>query len=176
MLVLSPGCEESIVAGRFPGRDLYPQALKGAAFRLAPGKGQQAASPQALLRVLVVDDDQDSADSFAMLLKIWGHECRRVYDGPAALEMSFGFQPDVVLLDLAMPTINGFEVARKLRPPICRNGAMLIAVTGYVDAKHRLLCEQAGFDAFLAKPVKLEVLEDMLLVQKTRLAKLSITC
>jgi CheY-like chemotaxis protein len=123
-----------------------------------------------MLRVLIIDDNKDAADTFALLVRIWGHECRRVYDGSEAVKISSAFRPDVVFLDLGMPKIDGFAVARQLRPQLLHTGAMLIAVTGYADREHRLLCEQAGFAQFLPKPVDPEIVGTLLLSEKNRRA------
>ena len=173
MLVLPRNRKDSFAMGSFFGDDSSPKEpmpkdSSVIAVRLADVTRPIGPSRQTLLKVLIVDDNRDSADSCATLVKIWGHECRHAYDGATALEMSVEFQPDIVLLDIGMPTMDGFDVARQLGPLIRRNGGKLIAITGYADHKHRLQCEQAGFDVFLAKPVDPEVLEKLLLVQSTR--------
>ena len=88
------------------------------------------ADPVRPLRILVVDDDHDSADSLALLVRAWGYETRTAYDGPAALGLVGDFKPDVVLLDLALPRLSGYEVARRIRAG-CPHPCVLIAVTGY---------------------------------------------
>jgi CheY-like chemotaxis protein len=117
-----------------------------------------------LLRVLVVDDNVDAADSLARLIKMWGHEVDVAYSGPAAVALTAAYQPDVMLLDIAMPTMDGYEVARRLRRQARFEHTLLIAVTGYVDEDHRLLGEEAGFDHHLSKPTSPQALKRMLLL------------
>ena len=106
-----------------------------------------------LLRVLVSDDSMDVADSLAMLVRLWGHEVCVAYDGVEALRMASAYQADVVVLDVAMSGLDGFQLARELRQHPRVKDALLIAVTGYADEAHRLLGEAAGFDHYLVKPV-----------------------
>src|SRR6476660_3409872 len=108
------------------------------------------------LRLLVVDDNRDAADSLAMLLGLWGHQARVAYDGPAALRAAEAEPPDAVLLDLALPGRSGYHLAEDLRP------AALIAVTGYADEGLREQARAAGFDHFFVKPVDLEALRGLL--------------
>jgi CheY-like chemotaxis protein len=122
------------------------------------------------VRVLVVDDYQDAADSLSILVKLWGHEVRSAYDGAAALRVIAAYQPDVLLVDLAMPKMDGCRLARQLRRQTHFKDALLIAITGYADKAHRLLCEEAGFDHFFAKPIELSTLENLLLLEQDRLA------
>ena len=118
------------------------------------------------LRVLVVDDDRDSAYNLSMLVNLWGGDARAAYDGVEALEMALVQQPDVVLLDLAMPKMDGCQVARRLRQQTAFGDTLLIAVTGWADHAHRLLCDEAGFDYCLIKPIDLDRLR--LLLQRER--------
>lgn len=103
--------------------------------------------------ILVVDDNRDSADSMAMLLSIMGHETRAVYDGQAAIELAHSFRPHIVLLDLAMPGLDGFQVLSRLRsmPELC--ATTIVAMTGFggEDAYKKSL--DAGFDEHITKPV-----------------------
>ncbi len=105
------------------------------------------------LRVLIVDDNADAASSLAMLLKIAGHQCRTAHDGPAALETAPEYRPDVVLLDIGLPGLNGYEVAKRLRRGAAFKNLTLIALTGYGSDADRRLSEEAGFDHHLVKPV-----------------------
>ena len=110
-------------------------------------------------RVLIVDDNQDAADSLAMLLAFEGHETEAVYSGSEALERVHDFRPDVALLDIGLPEIDGYELARRLRaiPEIA--GLRLVALTGYGQAEDLLRTRDAGFDGHLVKPVDLPALE-----------------
>ncbi len=126
-----------------------------------------------LLRVLVVDDDRDCADSLSTLVHLWGHDVQTAYNGAAALEMMGSRQPDVVLADLAMPEMDGCQMVRHLRRQTRFNHTLLIAITGWVDQVHRLLCDEAGFDLYLVKPIELDDLEKLLLGERDRLAPFS---
>jgi CheY-like chemotaxis protein len=110
-------------------------------------------SPLPARRVLVVDDNADAADSLAILLRMNGQIVRVVHDGMAALEAAQCEPPDVVFLDLGMPGMNGFEVARRLRQQPATENALLVAVTGWGQAEDRRRTHEAGFDHHLVKPV-----------------------
>jgi CheY-like chemotaxis protein len=115
-----------------------------------------------LLRVLVVDDNRDAADSLAILVKIWGHDARVAYDAAAALAMASAGRPDVLLTGIAMPTMDGCHLARRLRRQTRFTDTLLVAITGYADEAHRQLCDGA-FDHYLIKPVEPPALEQLLL-------------
>jgi CheY-like chemotaxis protein len=124
------------------------------------------------LRVLVVDDNRDCADSLSMLVNLWGNEVQTAYDGAAALAMTGGAStPDVVLLDLAMPEMDGCQMARQLRQQSRFTHTLLIAVTGWTDQAHRLLCDEAGFDHYLLKPIEVADLENLLRRARRRLTR-----
>jgi CheY-like chemotaxis protein len=118
-----------------------------------------------LLRVLVADDNRDAADVLSILVKLWGHDARQAYDGAAALQMAAAYQPDVLLLDIAMPKMDGFQLAQRLRRQARFQDTLLIAITGYAEEAHRLLGEEAGFDLYLSKPVEPSTLEILLLLE-----------
>jgi CheY-like chemotaxis protein len=104
------------------------------------------------LRVLVVDDNVDTVTTLALLVQESGHEVRTAYDGPAVLEAALDYRPNVVLLDIGLPGLNGFEVAKRLRQqPVLRN-AVLVAMTGYGRESDRRRSQEAGFDHHLVKP------------------------
>lgn len=109
-------------------------------------------------RILVVDDNEDARDSLDLLLRLDGHEIRKAADGPAALAAAPEFRPDVVLLDIGLPGMDGYEVARRLREQSSTRGALLVAITGYGQPDDRLRAEAAGFDHHLVKPVDPEAL------------------
>jgi CheY-like chemotaxis protein len=113
-------------------------------------------------RVLVVDDNQDSAETIAMLIELWGHQARIVHNGPAALTEAPDWRPEVVLLDIGLPGIDGYEVARRLRQEPVMAGALLIAMTGYGQERDRRMSSEAGFDHHLVKPVDPAVLQKLL--------------
>jgi len=110
-------------------------------------------------RVLVVDDNRDSAESLAALLGMLGHEVDQAYDGPAALETARTRFPDLVLLDIGMPGMSGHEVARRIRAEPALVGTTLIALTGYGTAEDRHESRAAGFDGHLVKPIDFEALQ-----------------
>jgi CheY-like chemotaxis protein len=112
--------------------------------------------------VLVVEDNLDSAQSLAELIELWGHEVRVALDGPAALEAAKEYKPEVVLLDLGLPFVDGFEVARRLRqdPKLAR--AQLVALTGYHQEEDRRRSRDAGFDLHLTKPIDCDHLARLL--------------
>ncbi len=120
------------------------------------------------LRVLVVDDDRDTADSFATLLKMWGYYPLVAYRSADALELSRDQQPDVVLLDIGLPGIDGYEVARRVRRQPGMAGAFLIAVTGYGQPGDHRVSRAAGFDLHLVKPVEPEELRGLLAGARAR--------
>jgi CheY-like chemotaxis protein len=105
-----------------------------------------------LLRVLVVDDNVDAAETLALLLKEEGNDVQTALDGPGALEAAVGFRPNVALLDIGLPTMDGYEVARQLRKDPTFNNMLLVAVTGYGQDIDRQRAHDAGFDHHLVKP------------------------
>ncbi len=108
-------------------------------------------------RVLVVDDNVDSAESLALLLQIEGHEVTSAYDGQTALATAQSFDPEVVLLDLGLPDIDGFQVARQLRQAEGPRRRLLVALTGFGRDSDRAEAMAAGFDKHLTKPVDPDV-------------------
>jgi CheY-like chemotaxis protein len=114
------------------------------------------------LRILVVDDNVDAADSIAMLLNMEGHETRAVNTARAALLAVPDFQPEVVLLDIGLPEMDGYEVARRLREQNGKHRMRLVAVTGYGQPADRRRAQAAGFDEHMVKPVEPTALQDFL--------------
>jgi CheY-like chemotaxis protein len=104
-------------------------------------------------RILIVDDNRDAADSMALLVETAGHSARTAYDGHQALDLASAFAPDVLLLDLGVPGLNGFEIARRIRRQPWGRKVALIAVTGWGQEQDRRRTKEAGFDAHLIKPV-----------------------
>ncbi|GAC1471400.1 MAG: hypothetical protein NVSMB9_17510 [Isosphaeraceae bacterium] len=118
--------------------------------------------PRATLRLLVVDDSQDSARSLARVLKLWGHDTRVVHDGPSAIEATFSESFDVVLLDIGLPGMDGYQVAEQLRERYGTAGPMLVALTGYGQEGDLARSRSVGFDDHLVKPVNLDRLRTLL--------------
>lgn len=110
-------------------------------------------SPSTARRILVVDDNLDGASSLAMLLKISGHETHLAHDGLAAVEAAERLQPDIVLLDIGLPKLNGFEACRRIREQPGSSGRILVALTGWGQEEDRRKSQEAGFDYHLVKPV-----------------------
>ena len=113
----------------------------------------------ARLRVLVVDDDRDCADSTALLLRQLGHESHSVSDAMSALSDAVAFRPQLILLDLAMPGKDGFALARDLRNINGLSELPIVALTGYADNRHRDAAGWARFDGYLVKPCGLNDLQ-----------------
>jgi len=120
------------------------------------------ASRETSRRILIVDDNTDSANSMAILQSRRGHVTRTASSGLEALRLAAEFLPEVVLLDIGLPGMDGFEVARRLRAMPALKSAVLIAMTGYASPEDRVTATQAGFDAHLVKPVDLEFLREWL--------------
>jgi PAS domain S-box-containing protein len=117
-------------------------------------------APPASRKVLVVDDNADSAESLAMILSLRGHEARTALDGQEALAVAREFRPEVVMLDIGLPGMDGYEVARRLRADY--DGILLVALTGYGQDEDRRRSKEAGFDHHLVKPVDFEVLQGVM--------------
>jgi len=114
------------------------------------------------LRVLVVDDNVDTATSMAMILRQSGHDVRTAHDGPTALEAATHYRPNVVLLDIGLPGLDGFEVAKRLRRQSALQNVVLVAITGYGTESDRQRSLEAGFDHCLVKPAKFEKVQEIL--------------
>ena len=112
-------------------------------------------------RILVVDDSVDSAETLGELLKIWGHEVLLAHDGPAAVAAARDYRPEVVLLDIGLPGMDGFAVATELRKEGTA-GRMLVALTGYGEQQDRDRAQKAGFDHHLVKPIDPDTLQKLL--------------
>jgi CheY-like chemotaxis protein len=127
-------------------------------------KTHSGITPQALVsrRVLVVDDNMDSAESLALLLRLAGHLVETAHDGETALESAERFQPDAILLDLGMPRLNGYEVCERIRGTSWGQSILIVAQTGWGQAQDRARTLEAGFDAHLTKPIDCELVQQML--------------
>jgi CheY-like chemotaxis protein len=134
---------------------------------------ETAKQPAQTSRVLVVDDNMDAADMLVMMLQMFGHEVQAAYTGQTALETAVEYQPDVVLLDIGLPDMNGYEVARHLRQQPQTKDVKLIAMTGYGQDSDRQRTQEAGFDHHLVKPADPQKLQDLLatLAKQPRSAK-----
>jgi PAS domain S-box-containing protein len=128
----------------------------------APMQTSQPVKRTQGMRVLVVDDETDGADTLAMVLELAEHTVQVAYDGPAALQALASFQPHVVLLDLGMPGMSGYEVARAIRRGDNGGGVHLVALTGWGQAEDKARASEAGFDIHLTKPVDIANLTQVL--------------
>jgi CheY-like chemotaxis protein len=111
---------------------------------------------------LVVDDNQDSANSLGLLAQIMGHEVRTAYDGPSALALATAFVPEVVLLDVDMPGMDGYEIAQRLRQLPALASTVLVAQTGWGQEEDFRRAKEAGFDHHLIKPLEMKDLQKVL--------------
>ena len=132
-----------------PGAASVTSAANG-----SPGRGRQ--------RILVVDDNVPSAECLAELIKHWGHETRLAHDGAVALDSAREYRPDVILLDIELPGMDGFAVARALRSDPRFLATTLLAMTGHSSEETTREAIDAGFDRHLVKPLELDDLEDLL--------------
>ncbi|MDB5866264.1 MAG: response regulator [Betaproteobacteria bacterium] len=135
-----------------------------------PASAAAARAEENALRILVVDDNQDSACSMTLLLELQGHQVHVAHAGQAALQIAGQFHPDVILLDIGMPGMNGYEVAKHLRSQAAFSETLLIAVTGYGRASDVKQTESAGFDHHLVKPIDYDKLQSLLEARSGRLA------
>jgi CheY-like chemotaxis protein len=125
-----------------------------------PGPAPQA--PAQRFKILVVDDNPDSALSLAMMLSIMGHETRTAHDGESAVATAESFLPDVVLLDIGLPKLNGYEVAQRIRETTWGASMYLIAVTGWGQDEDRQRSSEVGLNVHMVKPVEPAALEKLL--------------
>ncbi len=114
------------------------------------------------LRVLVVDDNAHSAESLALIIDLWGYETRIAYNGSQAIELARDFRPEIVLLDIGLPGMDGYTVARVFRGELSLRSTILLAMTGYGREEDQRKAVEAGFDRHLLKPLELDVLENLL--------------
>jgi CheY-like chemotaxis protein len=115
-------------------------------------------------RILVVDDNVDAAESLAMLIESWGYEVQIAHDGPMALQAAQRCFPGVIFLDIGLPGMNGYQVAKQLRQQPAFSKTLLVAITGYGQDKDRRDSKEAGFDHHLVKPVEPDELKQFLTV------------
>jgi CheY-like chemotaxis protein len=150
------GCEFIV---RLPA---VPSAVPGDD-RSAPG---QPTRPRSRRRILVADDNVDSAESLGQLLDLLGYEARTAQDGLQALEVAETFRPDVVLLDIAMPRLNGHDACRRIREQPWAGNTVVVAMTGWSPEDGKLRSLDGGFDHHLVKPVDPVLLERLLATLK----------
>ena len=122
----------------------------------------ESGRPHRPLQVLIVDDNADAADSLALVLGLWGYQVRVAYDGPAAIREAEAQRPDCLFLDIGLPGIDGYTLARDLRARPQLGRAKFIALTAYSDEAHLARARDAGFDHHLVKPADLAQIERLL--------------
>ena len=115
-------------------------------------------------RVLVVDDNRDAADSLARLIRSFGHEVKAVYDGTTALDEVGDFEPDMALVDIGMPGLNGYDTIAQLRERRGNVHLIAVAVTAWSRDEDKVRAYESGFDLHVAKPMTLEKLKELLLL------------
>ncbi len=120
------------------------------------------ADPLNRFRILVVDDNEDAADTLAMLLRMWGHDVHTAYSGEDALESARDYRPDCMLLDIRMPGMDGYTLARRLRQEPSLRQSQLVALSAYSSEEHGRRAREAGFDHWLVKPADPKALEGLL--------------
>jgi CheY-like chemotaxis protein/two-component sensor histidine kinase len=164
LAALHGGTVEVVSAGANQGSEFIVRLPAAAPREAAPDKDAAGtrAGHAARRRVLVVDDNRDATETMSMLLGVWGHDTRSANDGPGALTVAAAFQPEVVLLDIGLPGMDGYEVARQMHAlPGLRN-AVLIAMTGYGQEEDRMRSRSAGFARHLVKPADPSALRQLL--------------
>jgi signal transduction histidine kinase/integral membrane sensor domain MASE1/CheY-like chemotaxis protein len=153
LVELHGGCAEARSAGPGLGSEFIVRLPVVPAPALAPESGTGLAAPFGPgCRILVVDDNRDSAESLGMMLRVVGHDIRTAHDGLEALQAAAAFQPQVVLLDIGLPKLNGYEVSRRLRQEPWGKEVLLIALTGWGQEEDRQRALEAGFNHHLTKP------------------------
>jgi signal transduction histidine kinase len=131
--------------------------------RVAQSSGPpKAEAPPSARRVLIVEDNPDAQEALTCLLKLWGHEVHVADDGPAGIEAAITWRPEIALIDLGLPTVDGYEVARQIRSAVGLAAPLLIALTGYGAPEQRAQALAAGFDLHIVKPVEPERLGALL--------------
>jgi len=139
-----------------------PEAAAAAAGHAEAAHAAEAAVPTPARRILVADDNRDSLDTLAWLLQLGGHEIHKAMDGVQALEAATRVRPDLVLLDIGMPGMDGYEVARRIRAQPWGRDATLVALTGWGQENDRKRSREAGFDTHCIKPLDLKRLSVLL--------------
>ncbi len=165
MIELHGGCVQAASAGLGYGTEFVVRLplLRKVQTNEAPDAGRRSSAANApTRRILLVDDNKDAADSMAILLRLAGHEVRTAYDGQTALALARLHAPEVVICDISMPDMDGLELARRLRQDLGLKDSLLVALSGYAQEEDRRRSQEAGFNAHLAKPVRLDSLRALL--------------
>jgi two-component system CheB/CheR fusion protein len=139
----------------------WPLAVEAASESVEAVPKEESATERAL-RVLLVDDSVDAAESLAMLLRLWGHEVVVAHDGPTALRAAETQRPEVALLDITLPGMDGYELARQMRSQSDLRHTVLVALTGWGQEEDRRRSQAVGFAHHMVKPVELMELQELL--------------
>ncbi len=162
LVELHGGTVEARSEGPGRGSELIVRLPAAAGELLEPAVPAPEVTTSPKYRVLVVDDNEDSANSMGMLLQLKGYEVRTAYDGLEAVAAAAEFRPAVVILDIGMPKLDGYGAARRIREASWSRGMVLVALTGWGQAEDKLRAQEAGFDHHLTKPVSPAKLEELL--------------
>ena len=163
LLQMHGGSVEALSEGRDRGSEFIVRLpLSEIPARGGTGEPERVVPPPSGLRILVVDDNHDAAEILCMLLESMGLNAKAVNSGPAALGVLPTYRPNVILLDIGMPGMNGYEVARHIREQPQFDNTQLVALTGWGQEEDRRLSKNAGFDHHLTKPVDFKVLKDLI--------------
>jgi CheY-like chemotaxis protein len=166
MAIMLVNEDHSPVCAGMPPQDAAAagmSAMRGSAPHIEENGDAGSAGQSAKQKILVVDDNQDAAETLAMLLEFMGNsEVRVVNGGQAALDLMANFHPDVVLLDIGMPGMDGHEVARRIRQQPQFASTRLVALTGWGQEEDRRRTQESGFDHHLTKPVDIASLQALL--------------
>jgi two-component system CheB/CheR fusion protein len=131
-------------------------------------EGPPVALPPPPSRILIVEDSQDARDMLRIFLAQSGHQVFEAADGPGAVEAALRARPDVALIDIGLPGLDGFEVARQIRATLEGDRMLLVALTGYGQPRDQQLAHEAGFDAYLVKPFDRDRLSTLLATGRRR--------
>jgi CheY-like chemotaxis protein len=156
------GQVEAHSAGPDAGSEFVIRLPRAAAPQPVEAPARCAAACGQGQRILVVDDNEDGAESMSALLTLLGNEVRTAHDGEEAVRVAAEFAPRIILLDIGLPKLNGYEAARRIRALPHGSETVLIALTGWGNAPDRQRSKDAGFDHHLVKPVEIPVLRDLL--------------
>jgi CheY-like chemotaxis protein len=165
LVELHGGSVEARSAGLGMGAEFIvrlPEHAAAAAMPAAPAERAGPGEAARRHRILIADDNRDAADSLAVVLSVGGHEVRTAYDGQQALEVAESFQPELALLDIGMPRMNGYDAARAIRARPFGDDIVLVALTGWGQPEDKQRSKLAGFDHHLVKPVDPSVLDRLL--------------
>ncbi len=148
---LHGGTIEARSDGPGPGSEFVIRLPLAQAEPARPASDEQRSEHRVSRRILVVDDNRDAAEMMRTLLELDGHEVTAVHDGGAAIQHAMAWRPDVALIDLGMPAMNGFDVARRLRAELSLDGIVLVALTGYGQEEDVRRSREAGFHYHVTK-------------------------